>query len=110
MAARNYLGLFENAYAVTVLPAEFIIMLNMENRIEPIKAGRKPLTVNPGTIYAVNANKTALIIIVNNPRVITFTGNVSIIIIGLIDKFIRPIIKVAIKAVKKPAIATPGTM
>ena len=84
-------------------------MLNIENNIEPIRAGIKPCTENPGTINETSQNNNAFITNVNRPRVRMFKGKDRKMIIGLINIFTRPIIKVAKRAAKKPAIAIPGT-
>jgi len=83
-------------------------MLSIENRIEPTIAGMTPLTVNPGTRYATNANRIAFITRVNSPSVRIFIGKASATIIGLINMFMIPITRVAIIAVIKPAIEMPG--
>lgn len=59
--------------------------------IEPKNALQKPLTLNPGTKYAVNISNNALITNAKTPKVTTLNGNVIQFKIGLIETLIIPI-------------------
>ena len=60
-----------------------------EKIIENQKAGQKPATENPGTMYEANITKSALITRENKPRVRIFTGSVNRKITGLIKTLMR---------------------
>lgn len=73
-----------------------------------INAHKKPLTVKPGTIFAVNKINKALITKVKRPRVIIFIGKVRITRIGLRTALAIPKTSAAAKAVVRDATCTPG--
>lgn len=75
----------------------------------PQKAGQNPATLKPLTTAEPNQNNKALITSVNSPSVKMFMGNVNKTSMGLISALIRPSIRAAIKALKKPDTVIPGT-
>lgn len=86
-----------------------IIKLRIESNIEPNKAARKSVTMNPGTSFDTSQNKRALIIKVNKPKVSKLIGRVNKINTGFIKTFTSPITIAAHKAAPNPAKLIPGT-
>jgi hypothetical protein len=76
-------------------------ILIIESTSANSNAQPKLSTVNPGTMRLANHARKALITNVNNPRVITVTGKVKIIKIGLISKLRAASTIAKIKAVIK---------
>ena len=87
---------------------QFIITLKIDRSIDPISAAPNPVTINPGTMYAVSISNSAFIMNVNSPKVRIFIGSVNTRINGLINTLINPITKAAIKAAPIPVIDMPG--
>jgi len=73
-----------------------------------INAHKKPETLNPGTIYAVNIIRRALITKIKSPKVNTVIGKVITINNGLTNALISPKTKATTRATKKPDTVTPG--
>jgi hypothetical protein len=72
-------------------------------------AHQKLATVKPGTIALVRRTSTALITIVNSPRVIMLIGRVKKIISGLTNELISPSTKAATTAAINPSTSIPGS-
>ena len=74
----------------------------------PQNALQNPSISTPGTKYATNMNKRALITRMNSPRVKILIGKVRKINTGFITMFTKAIAAEAINAVKKLEIVIPG--
>lgn len=79
-----------------------------ERRIPKTSAHKNPSTANPGTIKVAPIIRSALITKVNNPKVTSVIGRVSITKIGLIIALIIPRTTARTRAVIKFSTCTPG--
>ena len=77
--------------------------------MEPITAGKKPLTVKPGVKKATSPIEMALTTKRNKPRVRTVRGRVKRTRIGRTIALTNPIIAAAMTAAVTPSIVRPGT-
>lgn len=84
-------------------------VLAKDNITGPMKKAIIPLTANPGVTAAANQKQSPLTTREKAPKVSKLTGKVSIDNTGLIEPFIKPITKPAIKADGKLAMLTPGS-
>ena len=84
-------------------------VLAKERITGPTKNARIPFTTNPGVKAAANQKQNPLITRENAPKVIKFSGKENNDSTGLIEPFIKPITKPAIKADGKFARLTPGS-
>jgi len=73
----------------------------------PIKAGRKPLILKPGTTAAASSSMSALMTHQNNPRVRIVNGNVTTLRKKPMVPFARPITTAAINAEPNPLMSKP---